>query len=285
MILCSVLKTTKCIEINCSNLEKRYIWKEMYYVCHSKGLLIETANVSISDVKAAHMPGKTNKDVTSVQISNQRTKFLPIALKMHFPNIKDLQIVSSSLSHIQSSDFSDLLNLEVLNLIRNPIKSIPEDCFNNMKSMEILSISSCEIKELSKNTFRDLVNLKKLWLRENQLERLDGNLFATNAKLEELILYQNKLHLVGSQLLTPLKALKVADFRYNPCTNKRTPDDVTMQELTQHIQLNCRPTFDESASIEDTIKQQMQTIADMTNQLQDANLKIKELLSQIEKQK
>lgn len=285
MIFCGVLKITQCIEINCSNLEKRYIWKEMYYVCHSKGLVIETANVSISDVKAAHMPGKTNKDVTSVQISNQITKFLPIGLKIHFPNIKDLQIGSSLLSHIQSSDFSDLLNLEVLNLIRNPIKSIPEDCFNGMKSLEILSISSCEIKELHKNTFRDLVNLKKLWLRENQLERLDGSLFATNTKLEELILYQNKLHLVGNQLLIPLKALKVADFRYNPCSNKRTPDDVTMLELTHHIQLNCRPTFDESASIEDTIKQQTQKIAQITNELKEANLKIKELLTQIEKQK
>jgi hypothetical protein len=100
-----------------------------YYQCDTDGMNIE----SHSTLKAAtgqHMSGKTDSDVTRLNLENQVLHYIPAGLENIFPNLIAIRIASCHLKTISASNLSPFPNLVDINLPFNDIESLPADLFS-----------------------------------------------------------------------------------------------------------------------------------------------------------
>ena len=105
--------------------------------CLAESLKIESPNLKITKVNGEHVKGFSVVETFYI-IRNQKFKYLPIGLNVHFPKLIELIIKDSSLRFISKNDFYDLNFLEFIDFSRNQIETIPSDVFSTLLELENL---------------------------------------------------------------------------------------------------------------------------------------------------
>lgn len=77
-------------------------------------------------------------------------------------------------------------------------------------------INGCGLKHITKEDLKGLKHLKDLHLPGNEIESLPSDLFEYTGDLEVIDLDSNKIVTINSNILDPLKRLKVFNLRCNP---------------------------------------------------------------------
>jgi hypothetical protein len=161
-------------------------------------------------------------------IGDVETCVVPTA---HFTS-EDLDIFSVD----ESNDSKDLTGLSFTGVTVNYLPRGLGTIFVNLLGLEIKNSKLKSIKRSDLSQFR---NLKELWLHGNNLKTLPGDLFQSNEMLQEIYLLNNNFHSIGTNLLTPLKRLKVANFDAGSCISVVAKGTDEIRKLSLQLEELC----------------------------------------------
>jgi Leucine-rich repeat (LRR) protein len=217
------------------------------------GYFCQLVWVTISDnpnadivIGGNHNPGRTNADVTGVQITQSNIAFVVTQLFTTFPNLEELSINNGGLTRIQPNAFINARNLQRIHFINHPslqsidanafaglvslndltlrsngIVTVHEQAFVGLSSLLSVSLAQNRIVELPSNVFAPLNSLIVALLGRNQLKSLDGRLFANNRQLVTIEFPENRINAIGRSFLDNLPNLRLLDLRQNLCTDQQ----------------------------------------------------------------
>lgn len=123
------------------------------------------------------------------------------------------------------------------------IEQFPERLGSHFPNLKVIRIAMCDLSILYKSSLVKLEILEFLDLSGNRLENLKSDVFENTPNLIELWLNKNRLQFVGSQILNPLKNLKVVNFGANTCvgSNARHSSE-DLERLKIELRLKCSDT-------------------------------------------
>ena len=122
--------------------------------------------------------------------------------------LPDLFIRQSSMSTLQTHDFSGLNSLEALVLSFNALSELPEGIFGGLINLEWLDLRANALSELPEGIFRGLNSLQILQLSENPLGTLPEGVFSGVSSLKILELERNSLATLPEKVFSGLSALE-----------------------------------------------------------------------------
>ncbi len=92
--------------------------------------------------------------------------------------LRELDLSSSDLKSLKSSDFDALHSLEFLDLSSNPLESLPAGIFKDLETLKFLSLRETALKEIQSNSFQGLSSLWTLDLSHSKIQTLHPSAFA-----------------------------------------------------------------------------------------------------------
>jgi Leucine-rich repeat (LRR) protein len=208
------------IKIDCDLEIKNYVENGELYTCTVKNLKISQKNVKISSIDGKHGDKKSNADVESFYIDEQKVKFLPTGVKDFFPRLKQLVASKSQLEEIERKSFEQMSTLEAVLLVDNKISAIPEDSFYDLTQLKSLFLSGNLLKSLPANLLINQKKLKDFAMRRNQIEIIPKGFFRNNLLLTYIRMNSNNLAHIDSADLFKMKNLKQIDLTENKCVSK-----------------------------------------------------------------
>ncbi|KAG6441807.1 hypothetical protein O3G_MSEX001967 [Manduca sexta] len=199
--------------------------------------------------------------VTSLVLSRNVIRELPVAAFGHFKILKHLDLSGNLLNSIaaevfegleQSLDFLSLsqnrilgftgqqlkfVNLWFLDISDNQISNVPVEAFESIPSLTHLNMSrNWHINVLPQNVFQQNQALLSVDLSRNGLKALPVNLFSKNLNLEHIDLSHNLLQEISENSFKNLRNLTYLDLSYNNIVNIRTPSFVNVMSI-QYLSL------------------------------------------------
>jgi len=122
-----------------------------------------------SDLKIHHENQEINienaenrENVSTFVVVEKVVPYFPQGIDKYFPNLKALQITSSGLKKISSTDLQSFVHLEFLNLDYNDIEILEANLFKFNKNLSTISLNSNKIMEVDPTAFDGLVRIEKL---------------------------------------------------------------------------------------------------------------------------
>ncbi|XP_010206756.2 toll-like receptor 2 type-2 [Colius striatus] len=116
--------------------------------------------------------------------SSMGLDFIPRGLTA---KITTLDLSHNRITHIQSQDLQQAVNLRALLLQSNKISSIDEDAFRSLGKLQLLDLSNNSLAHLSPAWFRHLFSLQHLHLQGNSYKDLgEGSVFSSLRNLSSL---------------------------------------------------------------------------------------------------
>ncbi|CRL03695.1 CLUMA_CG016244, isoform A [Clunio marinus] len=209
------------------------------YHCFPKNLVIQQPNVKASVMVGVHLGERNNNDVKEFSLLQQETSYLPHGIPELFPNLARYCAFQTNLKHIQRSDFSGFQSLTSIEISYNELGNIPADTFYDVPTLNRLLLNGNKIVSFDVDLFIKSPNLREFYAYRNQFEYLDGRLFRKNFNLEEIHMDQNKFKHIDLDLFTPLKKLRLVNFRTNTCISEHFPDTKDFESFKAIIATSC----------------------------------------------
>jgi len=110
---------------------------------------------------------ENRENVSTFVVIEKIIPYFPQGIDKYFPTLKALQITSSGLRKISSTDLQNLVHLEFLNLDYNDIEILGENLFKFNKNLSAIYLNSNKIKEIIPTAFDGLKNIENLLLTGN----------------------------------------------------------------------------------------------------------------------
>lgn len=110
-------------------------------------------------------------------------------------------------------------HVEMLLIDEQKMIFLPENLSLHFPNLKGLIIDSSELSSFSKEDLQQFPQLKFLMIGNNNIEVLENDLFERNEHIEWLTFINNFTKHIGSEILNPLKDLKVANFQRNTCVS------------------------------------------------------------------
>ena len=158
--------------------------------------------------------------LSSLRNLRMRTKLIQppqadICLLKHLRQLRlEMFKFSSAMFH---SCFEGLVQLHSLVLLNMQNSNMSRATFHPFRdSLKLLSLHGCGLHRLAADMFKDLSQLVSLDLTDNDITALPRDIFARHTNLVQLVLAGNKLKVISSELLSPLRLLKILNTANNP---------------------------------------------------------------------
>lgn len=116
-----------------------------------------------------------------------KTKLIPTAIFVKFPNLKSITIKEVGLDTISSDDFVNAKKLTHLYITKNNIATLKANSFTAVKNLVELDLSENQINKIEDDAFAGLNELTNLKLSANKVANLDLTSFTKYPKLTFLI--------------------------------------------------------------------------------------------------
>ncbi len=177
--------------------------------------LLELTGVSgCGNVSSAHFEGVTSLDLSFSSISALQTEdFSGLTQLTH------LKLDNNSLTSLPEGVFSGLSSLHELDLRSNSLSSLPEGIFSNLSTLQFLFLFSNRLGALPEGIFSGLSNLIRVGLSGNSLSTLPASVFSGLNNLTMLHLSSNSLTSLPASIFSGLSKLERLDFAGNPLTS------------------------------------------------------------------
>jgi hypothetical protein len=127
-----------------------------YYGCKPSGLDVRTL-LEVTNATGTHLPGKSNLDVTRIDIIGQTLFYLPTGLKNVFPNLRGIRVFLCGLKAISASDLAPFPLLDELNFPTNDIEVIPADLFAANPNLRYIHFGQNRVKKVGNNLLVNLI--------------------------------------------------------------------------------------------------------------------------------
>ena len=89
-------------------------------------------------IQGEHLAGRNDSDVLLVSGYNQNSRIVPSVICRQFPNLRDLNLLSSNIVNINEAAFADCRNLEHVMLSFNEIAEVPDNTFRNNERLNFI---------------------------------------------------------------------------------------------------------------------------------------------------
>jgi Leucine-rich repeat (LRR) protein len=152
-------------------------------------------------------------------------------------NVKELNLSSCNLTHLDKDLFKNLTQLQKLELGQNKLTYLDKDTFKYNAQLQKLWLIYNKLKHLDKDTFKYNTQLQELNLSNNKLSELDKNIFIYNTQLQKLILFENQLTYLDKDLFKYNTQLLKLDLYTNNLTHL-DKDIFTNLTLLQYLCLS-----------------------------------------------
>lgn len=214
-------------------------------------------------------------------------------------NLQFLYLPGNQIKKLLKKTFAGASNLNDINLSENEIEVISEDAFDGLEHLESLNLSRNQIAFFAQSTFAPLTDLTNLDISGNMIEFLDARLFINNPSLNGINMADNQIMSITNGFLDILPHIKVLNIMNNPCTNDTELESVPLVKIVDSKAQNsedesslekCYQNYldladPESTDFNDLLSQaevvrddiETEIIADLTDQLRERDVTIKEL--------
>lgn len=155
------------ITFDCSYTIDDWVLLNDVYGCTVKDLKIGDGDSTLESVSGAHIEGKGNDDVETLNIENSTFRTMPKEIDYFFPNLKGLRIVRAGLRSIGTDDLKPFPNLKVLCLWSNELSNLDGNLFINNPNIEFINFGSNQIQHVGPYFFSPLKNLIAGYFEEN----------------------------------------------------------------------------------------------------------------------
>lgn len=194
-------------------------------------------NASFSDetatIEGQHVRGKTNRDVTMVEVLSSNLSHFPLEIFDAFPNIEYLYIEHSEIGRLdQLRNCEEFINFDLrysnlnvfsANVFKNCPKlwtfvivdnAITEFSTQGLEQVDNLILMWCRLTSVP--NLNNLVNLKDINLNGNQITELTGREFSGLTRLTTINLADNRISLIHpSTFQNSLPNLAYIDLKNN----------------------------------------------------------------------
>jgi Leucine-rich repeat (LRR) protein len=209
------------------------------YSCHIVDLITPDNDISLAvSAKGQHQSGKSNADVTTVQMKKGMVTHFPEMSKVveTFPNMYAFSITFTKLKTIRRQELTSLKNLKYFLISDNEIEAIPSDTFYDMQRLEFLDICRNKVSVMDPHWTVTMPDLKIFRARSNLFKIVPKDMFTRNPLLEEILLDKNKIQM-NEKDFTTLSNLKIVAMLENPCVSleycKEGTNDKCLRSLQQ----------------------------------------------------
>ena len=138
----------------------------------------------------------------------------------------ELNLVSGTITALESGDFAGLTSLTTLNLDNNQLSVLPVDVLADLARLEGLGLSRNQLSTLPAEVFGGLTSLTTLNLSLNQLSALPESVFAGLISLQTLNLADNPA--AGVDFPITIAAQQVGSGTFRVRSSLVIPDAITM---------------------------------------------------------
>lgn len=175
-VLCLTVHNVYSVEVSCHvNAENQCVFeqneawdgKEEYKITNSDELAQSTTDIVLQ--------------------APFKTKVIPTAIFVKFPNLKSLTIKEVGLDTISIDDFENAKKLTHLHITKNNIATLKANSFTAAKNLVELDLSENQITKIEDDAFAGLNELTKLNLYANKVANLNLTSFTKYPKLTYLI--------------------------------------------------------------------------------------------------
>lgn len=234
----TIVKSTKDKRIVIQCQCQGYDWNNWgnKYTCVAKVMNKVFKNSSIIFVIEDSNFECVTTSVEAVKITDPSCNYLPIDFTRQFPMMTDLYVFTTTLSHIDRSDFQLYTGLRTLSLSKNDLRYIPYNTFDDMINLEYFSLSINKIRDIP--NLKKLTELKELYLFENRIETITFEDLSSNLKLTLLWIQDNKLKRIDRAIFDFLVHLKEADFSNNNCVSTKYPE-TAVEAIKKEFKSKC----------------------------------------------
>lgn len=137
------------------------------YTCGVKHLITNEINRNVSRVNTEHQRGKTNDDVSTIQIFEKKMEYFPRGFTSFFKNIVAFHAGMNGLKYLEKSDLKDFVKLKFLYLYKNQLETLPSDLFIHNPALEYISFFDNRLTNIGSKTLMPLQSLKIAFFDKN----------------------------------------------------------------------------------------------------------------------
>lgn len=138
------------------------------YVCRLTGIEVLNRSQQVT-FGGEHLDNRTNANVDVVEIRDSNTPFIIPQIFTTFPNIVELEVITSN---VQAIEIPDNIQLIELTLSGNNISRIVNETFINQTRLQFFTAVNSGIREIEENAFVGLSSLRGLVLINNNITEL-----------------------------------------------------------------------------------------------------------------
>ncbi|GAB6024945.1 hypothetical protein CHUAL_010046 [Chamberlinius hualienensis] len=143
-----------------------------------------------------------------------------------------LDLSGNSITELENSSLSRLIDLENLNFAHNEINIIHPGAFRGLNKLKFLNLSYNNLRAIDSNAFKGLPRLKRLYLSKNYLSRIPEGTFGELVSLRYIDLANNPL-ICDCHLHWILKWIKAQSIQLTSRTNCPYPSQLNSKSLVK----------------------------------------------------
>lgn len=259
MLRCLMLLSTLLTLAISQNVNLNCLFADVsgVYRCLLRNVNVTDENQNII-IGGNHMFGRSNADVTRVDLSVSTTPFIITQFFTTFVNLEALIISEVGLTRIQPNAFESAYILNTLALGGNPLRTlnagafrglnkltalsvydselttINERAFEGLENVDVVFLSGNKIQSLPRGVFQPFVNLFYISLGDNLIESLHGEIFSNSRDVRQIELENNQINALGRNFLDNLNYLQYLNLEGNKCVSgswSLVPKDQLLQIL------------------------------------------------------
>lgn len=183
-----------------------------------KDLKLPDEEVQLRIQGGQHIPQRTNRDITAVQMVSGNVVHFPDLTDVlkTFPNLNGFAIAYSKLKYIDRAKFNGLRQFWFLLISDNEIETIPPDAFVDFNNMEVIDICRNKLTNLDPNWISTMQKLRVFRARSNKFQYVPADMFQYNPQLEEILFDYNEIQKIDADF-SQLKKLTNLRFFGNTC--------------------------------------------------------------------
>ncbi|CAG9809797.1 unnamed protein product [Chironomus riparius] len=140
---------------------------EISYICRVTAFNRIASTGRVMSIQGTHLEGRSNIDVNTLIVVDQKIENFPRHLYNYYPNLKSISVISCGLKTLSKVDLTGCKRIEKLMLNGNLITSIDSDVFEHAQNLETISFFKNRISFVPDNAFDGLKKLKNVNLEVN----------------------------------------------------------------------------------------------------------------------
>lgn len=189
LIIFASLSLSNSLLLRCEYFTQQFVIVGNQYAC--RGTIVNSGDPNIvTEVSQNHLAGRSNANVSVVQIASQPIVNFPSNIDKFFENIRSFQLRNSTLRKLTSSNIRVFPKLEAAGFHSNLLEEIDGDLFSGNPLLQHINLSGNRLTSVGPNIFHATPILSQINLLNNICVQENVNVASGVAELSRKLRHQ-----------------------------------------------------------------------------------------------